>query len=148
MFFKCFQIYVSWNTSDLNPSSTLKYLHDTQMTHATVTVSPQKQTTHSSCLFRREKPLNPLTPKELTQSGLTLFSSGWSILLHERSTTHRQLVSFCSNKVKCTDCCLRQHWLDCDATSLPIHSFRVGERETDRKPVNKTKKGGSYSKLN
>lgn len=37
-------------------------------------------------------------------------------------------LSLCSNReVKCTDCCLRQLWLDCDATSLLIHSFRAGE---------------------
>lgn len=147
--YKCFLSYVIWNTSDPSPSSSVRYLYDTQMTHATVTVSSQRKTTNTqSCLLSREKTLYPVRPKEWTQPGLTLFSSGWSILLHKKNTTHRQLVSLRSNKVKCTDCCLRQGWLDYDATSPPFHSFRLGEGEPDRKPVNKTKKGGNDSKLN
>lgn len=107
-----------------------------------------KQQTHKAASRVETQTLNPLRPEELTQPGLAPFPSGWSILLHKKNTTHRQLVSLRSNKVKCTDCCLRRGWLDYDATSPPFHSFRLGEGEPDRNPVNKTKKGGSDSKFN
>lgn len=92
---------------------------------------------HPNDTRHRHTVANPPTPSKHRQAG----RGGGD---RHNYRTHQQLLRLCSGKAKCTDCCLRQSWLDCDATSLPIHCLRAGEEgEIDRKVVNKTKKGGS-----